>query len=96
MEVTIHEASRMLRSRQLSSVELTEAYLERIRQVEPRVHALVSVTEEMQSLIHNGAGEHELEKLARSHSPGIRQNARDKVLAGETSLEEMLRVTKED
>jgi len=60
------------------------------------IFELVNVTEEMQGLIHNGAGEHELEKLARTHSPGIRQNARDKVLAGETSLEEMLRVTKED
>lgn len=60
------------------------------------IFELVSVTSEMQDLIHNGAGEHELEKYARTLSPGIRQNARDKVLAGETSLEEMLRVTKED
>ena len=47
MEVTIHEASRLLRNKEISSVELTEAYLERIRQVEPRVHALVSVTGEL-------------------------------------------------
>ena len=36
-----------------------------------------------------------MEKYARTHTTGIRQNAADKVLAGETSLEEMLRVTKE-
>jgi general secretion pathway protein E len=60
------------------------------------IFELVVVTEAIQELIHNGAGEHELEKSARLHSPSIRQNARDKVLAGETSLEEMVRVTKED
>jgi len=47
MQVTIHEASRLLKEKKLSSVELTGAYLERIRQVESRVHALVTVTEEM-------------------------------------------------
>ncbi len=47
MKVTIHEASRLLRSKQLSSVELTRAYLERIRQVEPKVHALVTVTDDL-------------------------------------------------
>ena len=47
MDVTIHEASRLLRSKQLSSVELTKTYLERIQQVEPKVHALVTVTDDL-------------------------------------------------
>jgi aspartyl-tRNA(Asn)/glutamyl-tRNA(Gln) amidotransferase subunit A len=47
MQVTIHEASQLLRNKQLSSVELTRACLERIRQVEPKVHALVTVTDEL-------------------------------------------------
>jgi len=47
MEYTIHEAGRLLRSRQMSSVELTKAHLERVRQVEPKVHALVTVTDEL-------------------------------------------------
>jgi aspartyl-tRNA(Asn)/glutamyl-tRNA(Gln) amidotransferase subunit A len=47
MQVTIHEASRLLRNKQISSVELTRACLERIRQVEPKVHALVTVTDEL-------------------------------------------------
>jgi len=47
MQVTIHEASRLLRSKQLSSVELTKTYLERIQQVEPKVHALVTVTDDL-------------------------------------------------
>jgi aspartyl-tRNA(Asn)/glutamyl-tRNA(Gln) amidotransferase subunit A len=47
MDVTIHEASQLLRKKQLSSVELTRAYLERIRQVESKVHALVTVTDDL-------------------------------------------------
>ena len=46
-QMTIHEAHQLLKSRQLSSVELTEVYLERIGQLEAKVHALVSVTGEI-------------------------------------------------
>jgi aspartyl-tRNA(Asn)/glutamyl-tRNA(Gln) amidotransferase subunit A len=46
-QLTIHEAHQLLKSRQLSSVELTQACLERIRQAEPRVRAIVTVTEEL-------------------------------------------------
>jgi len=45
--LTIHQAHRLLKTKQLSSVELTKASLERIRQVEPKVHALVTITEEL-------------------------------------------------
>ncbi len=45
--MTIHEAHRLLKTKQLSSVELTRACLARIQQVEPRVHALVTVTDEL-------------------------------------------------
>ena len=37
----------MLKTKQLSSVELTKACLERISQVEPKVHALVTITDEL-------------------------------------------------
>ncbi len=47
MQLTIHEASRLLKEKKISSVELTRDYLERIRQVEPKVHALVTVTDEL-------------------------------------------------
>jgi len=43
---TIHEANQLLKSRKLSSVELTRACLERIKEAEPRVHALVTVTDQ--------------------------------------------------
>ncbi|MBI2980434.1 MAG: Asp-tRNA(Asn)/Glu-tRNA(Gln) amidotransferase subunit GatA [Chloroflexi bacterium] len=46
-QMTIHQTHELLKTRQLSSVELTQAYLERIRQVEPQVHALVTVTDEL-------------------------------------------------
>ncbi|MFC1986187.1 Asp-tRNA(Asn)/Glu-tRNA(Gln) amidotransferase subunit GatA [Chloroflexota bacterium] len=46
-QMTIHEAHKLLKTKQLSSVELTRACLESIRQAEPKVHALVTVTEEM-------------------------------------------------
>jgi len=46
-ELTIHEAHELLKSRQLSSVELTRAYLERISIVDPEVKAFVTVTDEL-------------------------------------------------
>jgi len=45
--LTIHETHRLLESKQLSSVELTRAYLERISQVEPAVRAFVTITDEL-------------------------------------------------
>ena len=47
MPLTIHEAHRLLQEKRLSSVELTRAYLERIKQVEPQVTAFVTVTEDL-------------------------------------------------
>ncbi|MBN2238778.1 MAG: Asp-tRNA(Asn)/Glu-tRNA(Gln) amidotransferase subunit GatA [Dehalococcoidales bacterium] len=46
-ELTIHEASELLQSKQISSVELTLACLERVDQVEDRVKALVTVTRDI-------------------------------------------------
>ena len=46
-QLTINEAHRLLKTKQLSSVELTKACLERIHQVEPKVQALVTITDEL-------------------------------------------------
>ncbi|MFC1912989.1 Asp-tRNA(Asn)/Glu-tRNA(Gln) amidotransferase subunit GatA [Chloroflexota bacterium] len=46
-QFTIHEAHDLLQSRQMSSVELTGSYLERISRLESRVHAFVTITGEM-------------------------------------------------
>ncbi len=43
--LTIHEAYQLLKTKQVSSVELTKASLERIRTLEPDVKAIVTVTE---------------------------------------------------
>ena len=46
-QLTIHQAHGLLKKKQLSAVELTKSCLERIRQVEPKLHALVTVTDEL-------------------------------------------------
>ena len=46
-EATIHEAHDLLRSGQLSSVELTRSVLARIEAVDPLVHAYVTVTADL-------------------------------------------------
>jgi len=45
--LTIHEASELLRHREISSLELTQAVLDRIREVEGKVHAFVTITEDL-------------------------------------------------
>ncbi|CAN5177523.1 GspE family T2SS ATPase variant XcpR [soil metagenome] len=60
------------------------------------IYELVAVDDSMRTMIHDGAGEHELERHARSLGPSIRDDGRRKVLAGITTLEEVLRVTRED
>ncbi|MDY6892141.1 MAG: Asp-tRNA(Asn)/Glu-tRNA(Gln) amidotransferase subunit GatA [Chloroflexota bacterium] len=46
-ELTAHQAHKLLKSREVSSVELTNATLERISQVEDQVHAFVTVTQDI-------------------------------------------------
>src|SRR5690606_9491548 len=45
-ELTIAEASRLIRAGALSPVELTRAYLARIDRFEPRINAFITVTAE--------------------------------------------------
>jgi len=60
------------------------------------IYELVAVTEDMRGMIHDGASEQHLERYARTLSEGIRDDGRRKVLDGVTTLEEVLRVTRED
>jgi general secretion pathway protein E len=57
---------------------------------------MVVVDEEMRSMIHDGSGEQALEKQARTLTSSIREDGKRLVLAGITSVEEVLRVTRED
>jgi general secretion pathway protein E len=60
------------------------------------INELVLVDEHMRTMIHDGASELELERYARSKTPGIRDDGRVKVLGGITTIEEVLKVTRED
>ena len=60
------------------------------------IHEFVAVDDTLRSMIHDGAGEHELEAYARTLTPSIREDGRNKILQGITTLEEVLRVTREE
>jgi general secretion pathway protein E len=60
------------------------------------IYELIVVDDQMRTMIHDGASEQELEKYARNTTPSIRDDGRAKVLRGETTIEEVLRVTRED
>jgi general secretion pathway protein E len=60
------------------------------------IYELIAVDEEMRRMIHDGANELDLEKHARRTSVSIRSDGQRRVLTGDTTLEELLRVTRED
>ncbi|SET39710.1 type II secretion system ATPase GspE [Thalassotalea agarivorans] len=60
------------------------------------IHELLVVDDKVRELIHNGKGEQAIEKVIRKSTPSIRHDGFEKVLAGVTTLEEVLRVTRED
>lgn len=60
------------------------------------IYELIVVDDHMRRMIHDGVSEQDLEKHARTMTPSIRADGRRRVLAGNTSLEEVLRVTRED
>ncbi|WP_455206297.1 type II secretion system ATPase GspE [Kaarinaea lacus] len=60
------------------------------------IYELVEINDTLRTMIHDGSGEHEIEAYARTRSPSIRQDGIDKVVSGETSVEEVLRVTIEN
>ena len=60
------------------------------------IYELIEVDDKMRALIHDGASEQEMEAYVRTRSKSIRQDGIKRVLAGDTSLEEVMRVTRED
>lgn len=60
------------------------------------IHELLIVDDKVRELIHNGKGEQAIERYTRKATPSIRRDGFDKVLTGVTTLEEVLRVTRED
>jgi len=57
------------------------------------IYEWVDIDNTMRQLIHEDVGEQALEEAARRQSKSISQHGRDRVLAGETSIEEVMRVT---
>ncbi len=60
------------------------------------IYELIAVDDELRGMIHDGASELQMERHARQQFPGIRDDGRHKVLSGVTTIEEVLRVTRED
>lgn len=60
------------------------------------IYELATVDEKMRQLIHDRASEQKLVQHARKTCPGIREDGKSKVLAGITSVQEVLRVTLKD
>ncbi len=60
------------------------------------IYELIAIDDHMREMVHKGVSEQELERYARTKGPSIRADGRAKVLAGITTLEEVMRVTRED
>jgi general secretion pathway protein E len=60
------------------------------------IHEMLVIDDHIRDIMHNGHGEQAIEKYIRQKAPSIRQDGCQKVLEGQTTLEEVLRVTKED
>jgi len=60
------------------------------------IYELVTVDDDMREMIHDGVSEQELERHARKDSQSIRADGRRLVISGRTTLDEVVRVTRED
>lgn len=60
------------------------------------VYELIAIDENLRTMIHDRAAEQQMRKYARNLFPSLRQDGYRRVLMGDTSLEEVLRVTSED
>lgn len=60
------------------------------------IYELVVVDDILRNLIHEKASEAEMESAARKNTPNIRQDGRRQIVAGITTVDEVVRVTLED
>lgn len=60
------------------------------------VYELIAIDEHLRQMIHSRESEQQLKKYARTLYPSIRHDGYQRVLNGDTSLEEILRVTSEE
>jgi len=59
------------------------------------IYEVVKVDESMRTMIHDGASEHDIERYARTKSNGITDDGMRLVSEGMTTIEEVMRVTRE-
>lgn len=57
------------------------------------IYELIEIDDALRDMIHEGASEQAMLREARNRYPGIENDGRRRILSGETSLEEVLRVT---
>ena len=57
------------------------------------IYELIEIDDDMRMMIYEGTSEQDILKVARQRYPGIESDGRRRILAGETSIEEVLRVT---
>ncbi|QEP45187.1 type II secretion system protein GspE [Ectothiorhodospiraceae bacterium BW-2] len=60
------------------------------------LYELVTIDEKLRSMIHDGAAEHDIEQYAHSKALKLQQDGIRRVLNGETTLDELFRVTHND
>lgn len=59
------------------------------------VYEVIAIDNNLRNMIHEDASEHELELYARSQSGSMFEDGKRLVMAGQTTIEEILRVTRE-
>jgi general secretion pathway protein E len=60
------------------------------------LYELVAIDDKLMDMIHDGKGEHAMEKHARTKSQSLTADGKRMILLGTTSLEEVLRVSREE
>jgi len=60
------------------------------------IYELIGIDGRLRRMIHDGAAEAEMEAVARQQAPPLREAGLDKVRAGVTTLEEVLRVSRQE
>lgn len=60
------------------------------------VYELIAINDTLRTMIHDQKSEQDIKKYAHSLFPSIRQDGYRRILAGDTSLEEVLRVTNDE
>ena len=59
------------------------------------IYEMIEIDEALSTMIHDGASQPQLEKYCRTRSHSLREDGIRKVLQGETTLDEVLRVTRD-